>query len=391
MKYPRLDIDCSKIHHNAQRLISQLSLKNISVTPVTKVFLGNPIIAQVLVDAGAEMFADSRVENIQKMRQAGISVPKMLIRTPMLSQAASVVRCCEISLNTEVTVIQRLSNVAKQSNINHGIIIMVELGDLREGVMPNRVIAFIDKIISLPNIIIRGIGTNLACRYGVAPDDTKMELLSNLANEIEAIFGINLDVISGGNSASIHWALNYTGRTRVNNLRIGEAIYLGCEPLTKDKIEGLYTDAITLTAEVIESKIKPSLPCGVRGGNAFGEKENISNKGSVSQIILALGRQDVCVTGLSAPDGTKIVSSTSDHLIMETSGAPLLVGQKIDFNLDYSALLSCMSSAHIHHSYNSLSDLLPKKEINDTDDNSKTNHTIHQCYSERLSVKPDSN
>jgi predicted amino acid racemase len=324
----------------------------MSVTPVTKAFQGHPVIAQVMIDAGAEMLADSRLDNIKKMTQAGITIPKILIRTPMLSQATNVVKCCEMSMNTEIHIVQRLSREAKQQNINHGIIIMIELGDLREGIMPSCVFDFIHKIIALPNIIIKGIGTNLACRYGIAPDNQKMEFLSNIADEIESKFGLSLDIISGGNSASILWALNHTGQTRVNNIRIGEAIYLGCDPLKQEKIKGLYTDAITLTAEVIESKIKPSLPWGSRGLNAFGENKNILDKGLVSQNILALGRQDVSISGLSAPKGMKIMSATSDHLIVETLDKPLVVGQKVEFNLDYSALLSCMASSCVHKFFN---------------------------------------
>ncbi|WNJ95004.1 alanine/ornithine racemase family PLP-dependent enzyme [Vibrio ruber] len=348
MSYPQLDIDCSKIRHNAQFLIEQLALKNVVVTPVTKSCLGHPIIAHILIDAGASMLADSRVENIQRMIRNGIAVPKMLIRTPMLSQIASVVESCDISLNTEIEVIRQISCAAKQSHIQHGVIIMVELGDLREGIMPNLVIGFIRKIILLPNIIIKGIGANLTCRYGVTPDDKKMRLLSDLADEIEATFGISLEIISGGNSSSINWVLAHKSRTRVNHLRIGEAIFLGCVPLEQQPVEGLYTDAITLTAEVIEAKIKPSLPWGERGSNAFGEQEKLQDRGTVSQAILALGRQDVCVTGLHPPYHMSIVSSSSDHLILETSEEPLIVGKKVLFSVDYSAFLSAMTSNSVH-------------------------------------------
>ncbi|BCL69852.1 alanine racemase [Vibrio nigripulchritudo] len=352
MSFPKLNIDCSKILHNAKFLIEQLALKNVSVTPVTKSCLGHPIIAHILIDAGASMLADSRVENIQRMTRYGITVPKMLIRTPMLSQVASVVMYCDISVNTEVQVIQRLSRFAKQAKTVHGVIIMVELGDLREGVMPNRIIGFIRKIIHLPNIIIKGIGANLTCRYGVTPDDNKMRLLSDLADGIEAVFGISLEVISGGNSSSVNWVLANYERTRVNNLRLGEAIFLGCVPSEQDSIEGLYTDSITLTAEVIEAKIKPSLPWGNRVVNAFGEKETLQDRGAVSQAILALGRQDVCVTGLQPPYDMSIVSSSSDHLIIETSEEPLIVGKKVQFRLDYSAFLSAMSSSSVHKVFN---------------------------------------
>ncbi|WP_082305671.1 MULTISPECIES: alanine/ornithine racemase family PLP-dependent enzyme [unclassified Pseudoalteromonas] len=374
MKYPRLDVDCTKVCHNAQYLMAKLALRNISVTPVTKVFSGHPIIAQMLIDAGAEMVADSRVENIQRLTKAGVLVPKMLIRTPMLSQVTSVVKWCDISLNTEIDVIEKLSCVAKQLNITHGIVVMIELGDLREGVMPELIIGFIKQIIDLPNIIIKGIGANLACRYGIATDEKNMSLLSNLADDIEAKFDLKLDIISGGNTASIDWAINHTSTTRVNNLRIGEAIFLGFDSLTQEKIEGLYTDSITLTAEVIESKLKPSLPWGSIGANAFGEKEYTSERGAVSQAILALGRQDVCITGLSAPDGMTIMSSTSDHLIIETSGKPLLVGQTVMFNLDYSALLSSMSSCYVYKYFNK--HIASKVSNNAMNEKGKVNATI---------------
>lgn len=352
MKYPRLDIDCGKIRYNTQFLITQLSQKNISVTPVTKVFLGNPIIAQVLLDAGATVLADSRIENLNEMTSAGILATKMLIRTPMLSQVASVIKHCDISLNSEVEVVKRLSNVAKQQNRHHEIIVMIELGDLREGVMPDRVIDFVREIISLPNITIKGVGANLACRYGVTPDRQNMKTLSDLADGIEAAFGINLEIVSGGNSASIKWALQHTGQTRVNNLRLGEALFLGCEPLDNRKIKGLYTDTVSLTAEVIESKIKPSLPWGKRGFNTLGKREHIQDRGAVSQAIIALGRQDVCITGLRAPKGVKIISSTSDHILLETSNKPLFLGEKVTFTLDYNALLSSMSSHYIYKFFN---------------------------------------
>ncbi|AAO07615.2 putative amino acid racemase [Vibrio vulnificus] len=352
MRYPKLDLDCFKIHHNTQYLIERLALKNVSVTPVTKSCLGHPIIAQLLIDAGASTLADSRIENIQRMVHSGITVPKMLIRTPMLSQTAKVVEYCDISLNTEIQVIQQLSRVAKQVNSKHGVIIMVELGDLREGVMPSRLIGFISEIISLPNIIIKGIGANLTCRYGITPDDKKMRLLSDLADGIEAVFGINLEIISGGNSSSINWVLAHQGRTRINNLRLGEAIFLGCVPNEQQPLGGLHTDAVTLTAEVIEAKIKPSLPWGNRGVNAFGEKEALQDRGSVAQAILALGRQDVCVQGLHPPDDMSIVSSSSDHLIIETAEESLIVGNKVPFKLDYSAFLSAMSSSSVHKVFN---------------------------------------
>ncbi|MDX1303611.1 alanine/ornithine racemase family PLP-dependent enzyme [Photobacterium sp.] len=348
MNNPRLEINCSKIHHNAHALFNRLGKKGISVTPVTKVCLGHPEIVQTLINAGADMIADSRIENIESMRHSGINVPMMLIRSPMLSQVSRVVQSCDISLNTELAVIKQLSKAASSSGRVHGVVIMIELGDLREGVMQDNLEDFIRQMIHLPNIVLKGIGTNLTCRYGVAPDHDKMSNLSDLADEIERKFGITLDIVSGGNSANLNWAFNNKKKNRINHLRVGEAIFLGCETLYQQTIDGLFTDAIILIAEVIESKEKPSLPWGDLGLNAFGEQQKTLDRGNVSQAILAIGRQYVSIEGLKPPIGVTIVASTSDHLIVETSDFALTVGQEVRFQLNYSALLSSMSSPFIH-------------------------------------------
>ena len=137
---------------------------------------------------------------------------------------------------------------------------MVELGDLREGILPDELPCFVEQILRLPNIAFRGIGTNLACQSGVAPDQDKMDALSSLANSLDATFGVVVETVSGGNSANLGWAFRTTDIGRVTSLRLGEAILLGRDPLHRSAIEGLYTNAFTLVAEVIECKRKPTKP-----------------------------------------------------------------------------------------------------------------------------------
>ncbi|MBU3022297.1 alanine/ornithine racemase family PLP-dependent enzyme [Aestuariibacter sp. A3R04] len=351
MSFPCLEIDCRKIAVNIKLIIRELKGHSIDILPVTKVFMGHPEIAATLVESGAVMLADSRIENIERMRCAGIKVPMMLIRTPMLSQVERVVSSCEVSLNTELVVIKALSEAARTIGYYHGVIIMVELGDLREGVMVNQLESIIKKVLELPNIIINGIGANLTCRYGVAPDRKNMDILSNLVNDIERRFDIKMKIISGGNSANILWALKLERPSRINQLRLGESIYFGVEALKKQHITGTYKDAIILIAEVIESSVKPSKPWGCRYKNAFGDMPEIVERGMVNQALLAIGRQDVNPSGLRPPIGIKIVASTSDHLVVESEGHILKVGQTIKFRIDYVGLLSAMTSPYIKKNF----------------------------------------
>lgn len=354
MPAPRLTIDLNKIFHNARELVTRLADRAISTTGVTKATLGSNEIANTMLRAGVKSIGDSRIENIRMMRVSGSTnlqeeVRMTLLRSPMLSQVPQIIEYVDISLNTELEVIEALSLEAKKLKRIHQIVLMVELGDLREGIMPDDLIETVRKVIEMPYIQIIGIGTNLACYSGVSPDATNMSELSRLADSIEATFNIPLEIISGGNSANLSWALNeeQKGIGRINNLRLGESILLGRETLHRLTIDGLHTDAITLSAEVIESKLKPSQPTGKIAQTAFGDAAPLRSPGTVRQAILAIGIQDVDPCGLLPPEGVEIFGASSDHLIVQSNRTDLFVGQELLFQVDYSALLRAMTSPYV--------------------------------------------
>lgn len=344
MTAPRLEIDLDKIHHNARTLVERLGARGIMVTGVTKACLGSAEIAEAFLRAGVAGLGDSRIENIEAMRLAGVQASMTLIRSPMLSQVDRVVAHADISFNTELAVIQKLAQAAARANKTHGVTLMVELGDLREGIMPDDLHDMVEKTLRLPNIELKGIGANLACRSGVAPDNRNMAELSALVDSISTAFGLRVHMVSAGNSASIQWALDTADIGRVNNLRLGESIMLGCEPLHRTPIDGLYTDAITLVAEVVECKVKPSQPWGEMAQTAFGEKLSTKDRGSISQAILAIGIQDTDPMGLFPPAGMEILGASSDHLVVKSD---LSVGAEVRFQLNYGAMVRAWTSPFV--------------------------------------------
>ena len=184
MLAPRLEIDLGKIQHNARTLVERLAERGVSVTGVTKATLGSPEIADAMLLAGVTDLGDSRIENIEAMRNSGVSAQMVLILSQMLSQGKRVVTNADVSFNTELEVIRRLSFEAGKLNRTHAVVLMVELGDLREGLMPDELVAAVRETRSLPNIVFKGLGTNLACRSGASPDDANMGELSRLAVQI---------------------------------------------------------------------------------------------------------------------------------------------------------------------------------------------------------------
>ncbi len=351
MKRPYIEIDLNKIAHNASKLKEIWGEAGIDVMGITKVNLGEPHIAQTLVDSGITLLGDSRIEDIIRMKKAGINANFCLIRTPFLSDIKRVVRYTDISLNTEFRVIKALNKEAIKQQKRHKVILMVEMGDRREGILPGDLHNEVKRILELPNIELEGIGANFACFGGIKPNQEKMSYLSLLTDTIEQQFGTKLSVISGGNSANFIW-LQEGGRPgRVNNVRLGESIFLGVETLYRHPIEGLHQDAFKIVAEVIEVKRKPSLPTGELALNAFGETPNFEDRGIIPRAILGLGREDVAIDGLTPQIDVDILGGSSDHMILDAKQSGLKVGDTVTFLPNYSALLAAMTSPFVHKKF----------------------------------------
>jgi ornithine racemase len=342
----RLEIDLDKIGHNVAQLVERAATHDISVAGVTKAMLGEPHLAHALGAAGVTSLADSRIDNIERMRAAGIDHPMLLLRSPVPSQIDRVVRAGLTSVNTETQVLDALASSARTQGHVHNVMLMVELDDLREGVMPAQLSETVQHVLRHPSLRLQGIGANLACRNGIEPSPANMAELSQIVETVEADFGIEIEVVSGGTSANLDWAFGPTSKGRINNLRLGESILLGREPLHRRPVAGLYTDTMALIAEVIESKRKPTKPWGRPGQNSFGETPHVVDRGEIWQTILAVGRQDVDPEDLTAPAGVDILAASSDHLVVE-SGEQMSPGDEISFEPGYSALLRSMTSPFV--------------------------------------------
>jgi ornithine racemase len=353
MRYrvPRIEIDLDKLAHNARKQTALYGSKGISVTAVTKGFCGSPRIASALLDSGIRSFGDSRITNIQKMREAELDAQFILIRSPMPSEVERVVEFIDVTLNTEISVIRLLAREAAKRGKIQRIILMIELGDLREGILPSDVESMVAEVMDLRGVKLIGLGTNLACFGGVRPTEAKMRELSVIAGDLQQQYGITFEIVSGGNSANYQWFVSTSDVGLVNHLRIGEAILLGRDTLNRKGIPGLYTDAFTLIAEVIELKTKPSKPYGEIAQDAFGRVPVFDDKGNMERAILALGRQDVDGSAIKPRIKADVLGASSDHLILDVSGLGLEVGAKVQFDVGYSALLRAMTSPYVEKVY----------------------------------------
>lgn len=349
MKTPCIYIDLKKIEHNTRTIVSLCKKYGISIAGVTKGTLGMPEIANAMIRGGVSWIGESRLDNIERLRKNDINVPFLLMRSPHKSEIERVISLADISLNTEYEIIEALSEASIENSVIHKIIIMIDLGDLREGIWPNELIPLVKETINMKGVKIIGLGTNLTDLNGTIPTIENNNQLVELAEEVENKFNIKLEYLSAGNSSSLKLLESGKIPSRINHFRIGEGILLGRETIYREKFPDTYQDAFTLSAEVIENKFKPSIPIGEIGQDAFGNIPSVQDKGIMKRCILNVGRQDTNIEGLRPRKSTiEILGATSDHLLINsTNEANVNVGDVISFDLNYSALLSSMTSPFV--------------------------------------------
>jgi predicted amino acid racemase len=350
MSSPRLTIDLGKLEANARTVTRLCGEHGIAVTGVTKGTCGSPEVARAMLRGGVASIGESRMENIHRLRGGGIDTSFMFLRVPSLSRVEDVVAHTHISLNSENSVITALAEAAYRRGLVHGIIIMVDLGDLREGVWPDDVVPFVKEIIDVEGIRIAGLGTNLTCYGGVIPTEENMQQLVELACEVEKTFDLKLEYLSGGSSSALQLISEGRMPGRINHLRIGEAILLGVETAHRTPWPGTHQDAFVLYSEVIELKSKPSVPIGEVSQDAFGRKPVFEDRGMIDRAILDVGREDVEVEGIRCVDPrVRMLGATSGALVVDVTAAKggIRVGDSLAFSPNYAALLQAMDSQYV--------------------------------------------
>lgn len=352
-EYPRISADLRKIKHNIDTLTALCRQHGITVAAVTKAVCADETIARIFERSDVAMLADARVENLDRL---DTSKPKLLLRSPAPCEADETVAAADVSLVSEIDTIHALGKAAMRAQKKHAIILMIDLGDLREGILfRNRKAIFhaAQAVANEPALDLLGVGTNLTCYGAISPDETNLGELCRIAEEVRQKTGLPVPLVSGGNSSTVGLLQKNRVPKGINHLRLGESILLGNDTAIKRVIKGLYGDTFTVSAQLIEIQKKPSIPIGTSGVNAFGERPVFSDNGEQIRGILKIGRQDTTSDGLTPHDtNVQSIGASSDHLIVDlTRAEPYRVGDVLDFTPDYGALLRAFTSEYVKKTY----------------------------------------
>ena len=343
-----------KLEENYAFLDKIFKSRNIQWGVVSKLLCGNTIYLKEIIALGVREIHDSRISNLKKIKTLNPDIQTVYIKPPAKRSIEKIVRYADISFNTEIYTIQLLSDEAVKQKKIHKIIIMIEMGDLREGVMGEELIAFYGTILQMPNIEISGIGTNLNCLSGVMPTQDKLIQLSLYKQLIEAKFNISIPFVSGGTSVAIPLILKNANPLAVNHFRIGEALFFGKDLFTGDTIEGMHNDVFKLYAEIIEITEKPNTPTGELGENVAGNSfsmNDVEDLGLTSlRAILDIGLLDMQPQYIESDDADiTIVDASSDMLVIDISDSKknYKIGDLVAFKIRYMGALYLLSSDYI--------------------------------------------
>ncbi|MBV6642455.1 MAG: alanine/ornithine racemase family PLP-dependent enzyme [Cyclobacteriaceae bacterium] len=341
------------LQHNYSYLENFFKENDISWGVVTKILCGNKKFINEVIQLGIKEAHDSRISNLKVAKEIDPNVQTVYIKPPAKKAIPKVVKYADVSFNTELSTIRLISEEAKKQGKVHKIIIMIEMGDLREGVMGEQLLDFYGKVFELPNIQVVGIGTNLNCLHGVMPSQDKLIQLSLYEQLIEAKFDKKIPWVSGGTSVVIPLLMSRQLPKGVNHFRVGETLYFGTDLVAEAPIKKMKQDVFTLNAQIIELIKKPKVPVGELATNPSGEKYEIDEDdyGKESyRAILDLGLLDISTDYMIPVDEElQISGASSDMLVIDLGNSKrnFKVGDWIKFKLKYMGALSLLNSSYI--------------------------------------------
>lgn len=356
--YPRLSISLRGIEQNAKMIHRLCQEKGVDLTGVLK--SSNSYsqtyipIAQAMKRGGIRHFGDSRMMTLKRMREMGFSDPLMLIRLPMLSELEDLVRYADASLHSERVSLEALSQEAMKQKKIHGVLLMVDLGDLREGIADEKeLLEMAEFCEKLPGLELLGIGTNLGCYGAIVPDEKNLGRLVELAEKIEVLLGRELALLSGGATSTLPLVLEGKCPARINHLRVGEGILIARDlpEIWGIDIPGQKQDNYVIEAQVIEVKEKPSHPIGRIFVDAFGQRPTYEDRGVRKRCLIALGKRDIGNFDALTPltEGIEVLGGSSDHGILDISDVKedIKVGDILRFNLAYQGMMHAIESCSV--------------------------------------------
>jgi len=357
-----LQINITEIRNNIKKLNIYFRKKNIKWSLITKVFSGDKVFMEQILTPDIikdiHSVGDSRLSSLKNLKEINSELTTIYIKPPPLQYIDEIVKYTDISLNSSYKTIIALNKAAKKQNKIHKIIVMVELGELREGINREDLSDFYESIFKLENIKVVGLGSNLGCMYGIEPTYDKLLQLCLYKELIETKYNSKLNLISGGSSITLPLVENQTIPKDINHFRVGEAAFFGTSPFNNSQFLNLSNDTFKFYTQIIELEEKGIVPDGIINNASIGhtadfEQEDLGK--TTNKAILDFGLLDVDQVDLVANDKEiKLVGTTSDMTVVAIGNnidkdgkQKYFIGDKIYLIPNYIAVARLLNSKFV--------------------------------------------
>lgn len=307
-------------------------------------------ILSLLAEVPGEVVGVVRPTHLVRARQL-YTGRLMMLQLPDKEQVAVIGDTSDTWLVSDPAHARMIAAVAQRQGQMQELILMVDVGNHREGVIPELTVSTAAAIMENEGVSLIGMGTTVGCYCGYKAGVADMENLVSIASETEAQLGCRFETLSVG-SGTMLLGLAEQGEMpeRINQLRIGAAVLVGEEPPTKRAIPGLFQDAFIFQGKVLETSLKPPTPEGSIGTDAFGNQVVFEDQGVRRLCILNFGLLDVDSYDLTPlTEGLRIIAAASNYTICDTTDCDLqpAIGDTLEFRMAYSSMARAMASKDV--------------------------------------------
>ena len=357
--FPALEVNLDAIRTNAKVLCDICNNNGISVAGIIKFSDCDLQVAKAYSEGGCVQIGVSRAKHLKKLKEAYPNMETLLTRAPTRGDLEDTAKYADLTLLADVSILHALNEEAAKWNTKPGIILMLDVGDLREGVDNIPELVEMGKLCeALPHLNLRGVGTNHACMNGVLPSYENLSFLIEGAEAIEKAIGRKLDIISGGSSINLLHLKDGINKmpARINHLRLGGSIAnpMNIRLVRGISFPGMREDSVRLTAEIVDIHEKASAPKNSTK-NWAGQTVVREDKGRRLRAILAVGSQDIGDALILAPldPSLEIVGCSSDHTIVDVTDSDKVYGSgdTITFQVRYGNMLYAFTGEHVSVEY----------------------------------------
>ncbi|MEO7653529.1 MAG: alanine racemase, partial [Bryobacteraceae bacterium] len=231
LETPALVIDLDIFERNLKRVAAYAKEHDLRLRPHTKTHK-TPDIGRLQLESGAAGLTVAKVGEAEVMMASG--TPDLLVAYPVIGRT-KMERLAEVARKTNVTVsldsqfaARQLSEAARKSQVNFGVLAEVDVGMGRVGVAPGEELLQLAQAIErLPRLTFEGIAFYPG-HIKMMGEEAAVEALQQLSQTVRGMLddfrraGVEVKIVSGGSTPTLYHSHEVSG---LNEIRPGTYVY----------------------------------------------------------------------------------------------------------------------------------------------------------------------